>query len=129
MPARPTCVTQLVADARIVEDPYLTKRVRDRTQRWGVGWGGGLYRWLDVLSVLRQYFVRQESNSMRPLIARFLVKFVRKLIKELFMAILDLLLQNAARWLGVVEEEEGERDPVALAEEGVGGGLGEDGLD
>ena len=66
---------------------------------------------------------------MRPFIARFLVKFVRKLIKELFMAILDLLLQNAARWLGVVEEEEGERDPVALAEEGVGGELGEDGLD
>ena len=64
---------------------------------------------------------------MKQFIARFLVKLVRKLIKELLMAILNLLLQKAARWLGVVEEEgERERDPVDLAEEGLGGGL-EDG--
>ena len=77
---------------------------------------------------------------MRPEIARFLVKFVRKLIKEIFMAVLDLFLQNAARWLGVLEGQEGERGTEgggeqggqavaeALAEEG-GVGLGEDGLD
>ena len=64
---------------------------------------------------------------MKEFIARLLVKLARKLIKELLMAIMDLLLLKAARWLGLVEEEgERERDPVDLAEQGLGGGL-EDG--
>ena len=64
---------------------------------------------------------------MKEFIVRLLVKLARKLIKELLMAIMDLLLLKAARWLGLVEEEgERERDPVDLAEQGLGGGL-EDG--
>ena len=67
---------------------------------------------------------------MKEFIARLLVKIARKLIKELIMAIMDLLLLKAARWLGLVEEEgERERDPVDLAEEGLGGGLEDGGLD
>ena len=43
------------------------------------------------------------------------------------MSILDLLLLKAARLLGLVEDEdERERDPVDVAEQGLGGGL-EDG--
>ena len=76
---------------------------------------------------------------MRPEIARFLLKIVRMLIKEIFLAGLGMFLQQAASWFGVLEGQEGERGAEggeqggqavaeALAEEG-GVGLGEDGLD
>ena len=76
-----------------------------------------------VLSV-RQYISGHSRSSMKEFIARLLLKIARKLIKELIMSILDLLLLKAACLLGLVEDEdERERDPVDVAEQGLGGGL------
>ena len=71
---------------------------------------------------------------MRPEIARFLLKIVRMLIKEIFLAGLDMFLQQAASWFGVLEGQEGERGSAEGGEQGGGqalteeGGVGEGGL-
>ena len=56
------------------------------------------------------------------------------LIKEIFLAGLDMILQQAASWLGVLEGQEGERGSAEGGEQGGGqalaeeGGVGEGGL-
>ena len=73
---------------------------------------------------------------MRAAIARFLLRIVRMLIKEIFLGCLDMILQQAASWLGVLEGQEGERGSAEGGEQGGGqaealaeeGGVGEDGL-